>query len=307
MLRRLFGLSWQEVFARLFGLFWTSRNIRQMENRRRTVSSVKGRLHITVELRTSKRIWSASTHTPSKVKSELQGSVEKLATQQKAQPPITQHAIAKPSNSPTACSEPRNSKNAINDLITDWLVADLRPLSIVPGEGFLRLFSFLEPGYTVPCRTFFISKRQRRHEGGGGGSVREERVSEGQWHLSFNRHIGTSRVAEAYHTAAVHFVDGDWILRTGFPENASYPGSHTGVRIAERRKETATRFGLKPEQIVGFVHDEAANVELAGTLLLDSDEWETIVCGTQVAKRNPPCITCSCQAPSTLTENGRPL
>ena len=86
-----------------------------------------------------------------KVKSELQGSVEKSSTRQKAQPLITQHAIAKPSA--TACSEPR--KNAINDLITDWLVADLRPLSIVTGEGFLRLFSFLEPGYTVPCGTFF--------------------------------------------------------------------------------------------------------------------------------------------------------
>ena len=71
-----------------------------------------------------------------KVKSELQGSVEKSATRQKAQPLITQHAIAK--RSTTACSEPR--KNAINYLITDWLVADLRPLSIVTEEGFCACF-----------------------------------------------------------------------------------------------------------------------------------------------------------------------
>ena len=90
--------------------------------------------------------------------------------------------------------------------------------------------------------------------------------------------IWTSRAAEAYNTATVHFIDGDWSLWTGVLETASFAGSHTGVRIAERMKETATRFGLKLEQIVGFVHDEAANVELAGTLLLDSDEWETIVC-----------------------------
>ena len=80
----------------------------------------------------------------------------------------------------------------------------------------------------------------------------------------------TSRAAEAHNTETVHFIDGDWSLRTGVLESASFPGSHTGVRIAERMKEIATRFGLKPEQIVGFVHDEAANVELAGTLLLDS-------------------------------------
>ena len=97
--------------------------------------------------------------------------------------------------------------------------------------------------------------------------------------------IWTSRAAEAYNTATVHFIDGDWSLRTGVLETASFPGSHTGVRIAERMKETATRFGLKPEQVVGFVHDEAANVELAGTLLLDSDEWETIVTHTHTHAR----------------------
>ena len=82
--------------------------------------------------------------------------------------------------------------------------------------------------------------------------------------------IWTSRAAEDYNTATVLFIDGDWSLRTGVLETASFPGPHTGVRIAERMKETATRFGLKPEQVVGFVHDEAANVELAGTLLLES-------------------------------------
>ena len=203
--------------------------------------------------------------------SDLQGSVEKSATRQKAQPLITQHAIAKPSA--TACSEPR--KNAINDLITDWLVADLRPLSIVTGEGFLRLFSFLEPGYTVPGRTFFTSKIQRRREVGK-VSVKNELAKASSICLSTD--IWTSRAAEAYNTATVHFIDGDWSLRTGVLETASFPGSHTGVRIAERMKETATRFGLKPEQIVGFVHDEAANVEMAGTLLSDSDEWETVAC-----------------------------
>ena len=51
-------------------------------------------------------------------------------------------------------------------------------------------------------------------------------------------------------TATVHFIDGDWSLRTGVLETASFPGSHTGVRIAERMKETAT---LSPENVDALV------------------------------------------------------
>ena len=165
------------------------------------------------------------------VKSELQGSVEKSATRQKAQRLITQHAIAKPSA--TACSEPR--KNAINDLITDWLVADLRPLSIVTREGFLRLFSFLEPGYTVPCGSFFTSKIQRRHEVGKVSVKNELAKASG---ICLSTDIWTSRAAKAYNTATVHFIDGDWSLRTGVLETASFPGSHAGVTHTHARART---------------------------------------------------------------------
>ena len=76
----------------------------------------------------------------------------------------------------------------------------------------------------------------------GGESVREERVSEGQWHLSFNRHMvnWTSCAAKAYNTAAVHFIDGDWSLRTGVLETASFPGSHTGVTHTHTRARART-------------------------------------------------------------------
>ena len=106
-----------------------------------------------------------------KVKSDLQGSVEKSATRQKAQPLITQHAIAKPSA--TACSEPR--KNAINDLITDWLVADLRPLSIVTGEGFFAPVFLLGARLHRTMSHFFYFENTAATQ--GGESVCEERVS----------------------------------------------------------------------------------------------------------------------------------
>ena len=109
-----------------------------------------------------------------KVKSELQGSVKKSATRQKAQPLITKQAIAKPSA--TACSKPR--KNAVNDLISEWLVTDLRPLSIVTGDCFFAPVLLLGARLHRTMSHFFYFENTAATR--GGESVCEERLSEGQ-------------------------------------------------------------------------------------------------------------------------------
>ena len=97
----------------------------------------------------------------------------------------------------------------------------------------LRLFSFLEPGYTVPCGTLFTSKIQRRHKVGK-VSVKNE-LAKASSGICLSTDIWTSRAAKAYNTATVHFIDGDWSLRTGVLETASFPGSHTGVTHTRAR------------------------------------------------------------------------
>jgi len=56
------------------------------------------------------------------------------------------------------------------------------------------------------------------------------------------------------------------ILYHASPETIHFPGSHTGVRISEQIKGSLTSYGIQPDKISAVVHDEAANVVLAGKL-----------------------------------------
>ena len=45
--------------------------------------------------------------------------------------------------------------NAITRSVVAYIVGDLRPLSVVEGEGFKAMVEFLEPRYHLPGRTHF--------------------------------------------------------------------------------------------------------------------------------------------------------
>lgn len=54
-------------------------------------------------------------------------------------------------------------------------------------------------------------------------------------------------------------------------ETTQFPGSHTGVRISQQIKSAVRRFDVDDSNIAGIVHDQAANVELAGNVTLYID------------------------------------
>ena len=45
----------------------------------------------------------------------------------------------------------------ITKRIAEFVTRDLRPISVVDGQGFTRLLNFLEPGYKVPSRPHVTS------------------------------------------------------------------------------------------------------------------------------------------------------
>ena len=119
-----------------------------------------------------------------KVKSELQGTVEKSATRQKAQPLITQHAIAKPS-ADRLLKEERHQR-------FDYGLARRRSTTAEHrhrGGLFAPVFLLGARLHRFMWHFFYFENTAATR---GGESVREERVSEGQWHLSFNRHMDKS-------------------------------------------------------------------------------------------------------------------
>ena len=47
---------------------------------------------------------------------------------------------------------PPERATAITKCIAEFVAWDLRPISVVDGQGFTRLMNYLEPGYKVPSR-----------------------------------------------------------------------------------------------------------------------------------------------------------
>ena len=90
------------------------------------------------------------------------------------------------------CSLARSKE--INMAIADFVVLDLHPVAVVDGHGFNRLLNCLEPGYTVPSRTFVVNSLKQQY------SVMKQKLQESLCvrNLAFTTDIWTSRATEAY-------------------------------------------------------------------------------------------------------------
>ena len=138
---------------------------------------------------------------------------------------------------PTRCSEPRAKE--ITDRISYMITADTRPIQMVEGEGFCRLITYLEPGYTIPSRKQFSTIILHKHVLGKEKlrlKLKEEAVG-----VSLTTDIWTSTAVEAYMTVTVHYIDPNWVMQAFVLETFSFPERHTAVNIAEKLKELGNR------------------------------------------------------------------
>ena len=58
-----------------------------------------------------------------------------------------------------------------------------------------------------------------------------------------------------------------------------FPGSRTANNIATKVRQSLSVLGVREEQVVSFVHDEAANVVAAGSKLCEDVGWTSQTCG----------------------------
>ena len=89
------------------------------------------------------------------------------------------------------CSLSRNKE--INTAIADFVVLDLHPIAVVNGCGLNKLLTCLEPGYTVPSRTFVMNSLKQRY------SVVKKKLQDSLSirKLAVTTDIWTSRATEA--------------------------------------------------------------------------------------------------------------
>ena len=133
------------------------------------------------------------------------------------------------------CS-PAHSKE-IDELVSDFIAKDLRPIAIVDGPGFKNLVHFLEPGYKVPSRTHVMSTLRKKYD-----ALKKELVVPISSHyLAITTDIWTSRATEAYITITAHYIDDDSKLISNVLTTEAMPERHTGVNFAERIREAMNK------------------------------------------------------------------
>ena len=168
------------------------------------------------------------------------------------------------------CSPERAA--TITKLIAEFVARDLRPLSVVSGDGFRQLLNTIEPGYQVPSHTHITKICRQIFQ-----TTKEElrKTLEGQPHVALTTDIWTSRATQAYLTITAHFITAEWKMGSAVLQTQEMPERHTGVHISEKLKEATSEWGIADEKVVAVVHDNATNMVLAADLL---EGWGDLSC-----------------------------
>ena len=150
-------------------------------------------------------------------------------------------------------------------------------MSIVDDQGLKDLLAYIEPGYSIPSRTHITAVLKRQYELAL-GKVRELLNSDDGVALSFTTDIWTSAAVEAYLTLTGHFLTADFTLMSCCLGTGAFPERHTGVNIAAKVRSMLGAFRVPQKHQVALVHDQAANMELAGRTLEEKRDFYSVVC-----------------------------
>ena len=114
--------------------------------------------------------------------------------------------------------------NKITELISEVVVRDLRPLSIVEDQGFKQLLNYIEPNYRVPSRPHITSICQKLYL-----SEKEKLLEKLQSrYVSLTSDLWTSHAIQAYLTVTVHFINEEWNMESYVLTTNEMPERHTG-------------------------------------------------------------------------------
>ena len=173
------------------------------------------------------------------------------------------------------CSSGRSEQ--LTELLLDWIVDSVRPLSVVSDDGFIRVMKFTEPSYTVPSRTHVTSLLKKRHQKGV-TELTAMLEQQGNCGVALTTDGWTSVATHSYVTYTGHFIDSTWTLCSVVLQTDQFHGTHTAVRLAEHLKSVLVKFNVDTDLVSCVTHDEAANMVAMSRLLHEEDGIQGHVC-----------------------------
>ncbi|KAI4794605.1 hypothetical protein KUCAC02_017011 [Chaenocephalus aceratus] len=142
-------------------------------------------------------------------------------------------------------------RQQITDLLINFVVKDVRPLSALSGEGFRDIRKFFEPGYKIPSHATLWSNIMLQYNTVKARIANEMKDKS----VSLTTDLWTSCTMDPYITITAHYITDTWELKSRVLRTTIMPERHTAVNIVQRLKETIEEWDLV---VFCTIHDNAA-------------------------------------------------
>ncbi|XP_069128352.1 E3 SUMO-protein ligase ZBED1-like [Argopecten irradians] len=145
---------------------------------------------------------------------------------------------------------------SITNGIVNFIVGDLKPISIMEGAGFKSMLHQIEPKYKIPSRGHIVDKYiLPKYE--NTKLALQLKLASSPRHAVTGDFWTSSASGDPYLTITVHFIDDDFKLNSNVLLTRTVHESHTGENIAHEFSKDVEEWGLRDPFAVS---DHAANM-----------------------------------------------
>ena len=135
---------------------------------------------------------------------------------------------------------------AITRSITEMCAIDMRPISIVDGQGFKNYSYALDPSYIVLSHNTIGTYVRKSYQDAKEALVE---IIKAQDAVAFTTDISTSHATESYLTLTCHFINDSFEMRSQMLAMRKMLERHTGANISKEIEHLIHEFQLPP---IGF-------------------------------------------------------
>ena len=146
----------------------------------------------------------------------------------------------------------------LTDAVADFIVRDLRPVSVVDGEGFLQLMEIAEPQFVVPCRKTIMNVIDRKYT-----EVKRtvRGAMTGQNCVTLTTDMWTSHAGNGYFSLTAHYITSDFEMKHSSLQCHHMPGTHDHSHIAEAISTSTGEWCIDLERdVTAFTTDNGSNI-----------------------------------------------
>lgn len=86
--------------------------------------------------------------------------------------------------------------------------------------------------------------------------------------------LWSSRTMEPYMSLTIHYIDGNFAMKSRCLQTSFFPQDHTGESIAQGLREAMASWSLQEERLVCITTDNGSNVVKAASL----NKWTRLQC-----------------------------